>query len=129
MEIVRSALLILAGLLQFISGSMGAGDTGARRDAWPTLDPRVREYVMPTRVLWQSPAEDCSVENAQQLLQPFSGQITLESKGTCMLRHKGKPPGLLLDFGRELHGGIQIAVADLSPSSKWSSPSPSSRRG
>ncbi|HPC59525.1 MAG TPA: alpha-L-rhamnosidase C-terminal domain-containing protein [Verrucomicrobiota bacterium] len=78
-----------------------------------TPDPRVREYVAPTRIVWQSAGEGGSVQDAQRLLEPFSGQITLDNRAGCVLRHRGQPPGLLLDFGRELHGGVQIAVADL----------------
>src|SRR5258706_14624953 len=80
-------------------------------------DERVREYVLPARVLWQTPMEACSVKNGEQLLQPFSGQITLENGETCVMANNGNPPGILLDFGRELHGGIQLAVADLKASS------------
>ena len=78
-----------------------------------TPDQRVREYILPARILWESPAEACVVQNAQQLLQPFSGQVTLGGGATCVLRNNGKAPGILLDFGRELHGGLQLVVADL----------------
>jgi hypothetical protein len=90
---------------------------GAEPGPLPSADPRVREYVMPTRVLWQSPPESGAVLDAEALLQPFSGQITLDSRSGCTLRNNGNPPGILLDFGRELHGGVQIAVADLKASS------------
>lgn len=80
-------------------------------------DDRVREYILPARVLWQSPMEACSIKNAEQLLQPFSGQITLEHGETCVMANNGNPPGILLDFGKELHGGVQLAIADLKASS------------
>lgn len=83
----------------------------AQADATP--DARVREYVMPTRIVWQSAAEGSTVQHAERLLEPFSGQITLDHRAGCVLRHDGRAPGILLDFGRELHGGVQIAVADL----------------
>jgi hypothetical protein len=85
-----------------------------------TPDPRVREFVTPTRVLWQSPAEGCVVVDADQLLQTFSGQVTLGNDAACTLRNNGRAPGLLLDFGRELHGGIQIAAGDSRPASPQS---------
>lgn len=84
-------------------------------------DPCVREYVPPARVVWQSPPEAGAVQDAELLLRPFNGQLTLANRGGCVLRNHGNAPGVLLDFGRELHGGIQIAVADLkqaSPESK-----------
>jgi alpha-L-rhamnosidase len=83
-----------------------------------TFDARVRQYILPTRIVWQSREEGAVVENPNQLLRPFSGQITLDNQAACVLRHKGKAPGILLDFGRELQGGVQIAVADLRAVSK-----------
>ena len=82
-----------------------------RRDA--QSDPRVRRYIVPKRVVWTNSAERAVVENAGVLLRPGSGQITLDNKAACVLRHRGDAPGLLLDFGCELHGGVQIAVSDL----------------
>jgi hypothetical protein len=80
-------------------------------DGRVTADPRVRRYIMPRKVLWVSPAEQCKVENSENLLRPGSGQITLDNKTGTTLRHQGKAPAVLLDFGFEMHGGIQILVA------------------
>ncbi len=85
-----------------------------------TPDTRVRQYISPARIVWQSQSEKSKVENAAQLLQPYSGQITLSSPAACTLRHQGEAPGILLDFGRELHGGVQIAVSDLQATTKES---------
>jgi hypothetical protein len=63
--------------------------------------------------LWQSEQPGAVVQNPQRLLEPFTGQATLDDRAGCLLRHQGQPPGVLLDFGRELHGGVQIAVSDL----------------
>lgn len=80
-------------------------------DAGATRDPRVRQYVVPTRIVWQSDENKRATENAENLLKIDSGQVTLSNKVACTLRHKGNEPGLLLDFGRELNGGVQIAVS------------------
>ncbi len=76
-------------------------------------DPRVREYVTARRVVWQSSGANAAVEHADRLLAAGPGQITLDDRAGCVLRNEGGAPGVLLDFGRELHGGIQIGVADL----------------
>jgi alpha-L-rhamnosidase len=78
-----------------------------------TADPRVRSFVLPARVVWQSTEAGATVENPDRLLKTGSGQITLDNPAACVLRHRGKPPGILLDFGRELSGGLQIGVSDL----------------
>ena len=84
-----------------------ASQLGSRSES----DPRVRQYVLPARVVWTTKNSDKAVvENAGRLLKPFSGQITLGNKASCTLRNKGEAPGVLLDFGTAMHGGVQIAV-------------------
>ncbi|HEX2973753.1 MAG TPA: alpha-L-rhamnosidase C-terminal domain-containing protein [Tepidisphaeraceae bacterium] len=75
------------------------------------FDPRVRQYILPKRIVWQSSDEQSAVENAENLLKAGSGQVTLDNPTACTLRNKGKAAGILLDFGRELSGGIQIMVS------------------
>lgn len=64
-------------------------------------DPRVRRYLLPTRVVWTTPH---GVEAPGHLLD--------ESDEVCVLQPctGGEPAGVLLDFGRELHGGVRIDV-------------------
>ena len=83
-------------------------------------DPRTRTYVGPVRVVWQTPgngeqgAGRCSVKDAESLLKRHYGQVpeggwTNRASG-CRLVNDGEAPGVLLDFGRELHGGVQIGL-------------------
>ncbi|MBP7053607.1 MAG: alpha-L-rhamnosidase [Phycisphaerae bacterium] len=73
------------------------------------VDPRVRRYVMPARVVWHS--SDKTVEKPEALLVRRSGQVTLDASNPCVLRNgKDGQAGVLLDFGKELHGGVQIMV-------------------
>lgn len=100
------------------AGTSGAQITPASTQTDRTVnDPRVRRYITPVRVLWHS--QDSSalaeVETPQGLLKRGSGQVTLSSPATCVLRNSGQTPGILLDFGREIQGGVQIAVSDLKP--------------
>lgn len=89
-------------------------------DAAP--DPRVRTYVMPTRIVWQTGDNGdaylgrCVVSGAQSLLKQKFGQVPESGWGrksdgiSCVLQNSGNVPSLILDFGRELHGGLQFAV-------------------
>jgi hypothetical protein len=68
---------------------------------------------MPTRVVWVSEkGEQSSVANAEILLKEKHGQVPegvfLAGSG-CRLENKGAPASVLVDFGRELHGGVQLA--------------------
>ena len=72
-------------------------------------DPRSRTYVTPTRIVWQSAS---APEHSERLLADTVRQSTVQGPPACVFRHKGEGVGLLLDFGRELHGGIQIIARD-----------------
>ena len=77
------------------------------------LDPRVRRYILPKRIVWQA-GDSAAIERSDRLLAPQSGQAGLDLGQSCLLRHNGRAPGILLDFGRELHGGVQIIVGEIS---------------
>ena len=63
-------------------------------------DDRVRSYVLPTRVL-STRKESVWVDNAQALLE--------RNEDVCLLgAADGCEPGLILDFGHELHGGVSL---------------------
>ena len=64
-----------------------------------TPDPRVRRYLTPAAIVWQSGGEAAPI-GAENLLR--------EGGPSCVLKHDGAAPGLLLDFGREIHGGIWL---------------------
>jgi len=71
-------------------------------------DPRVRKYVRPRRIVWHTDAN--SVEKPETLLKDLSGQVTLKASNPCVLRTEKTDAGILVDFGTELHGGVQIMV-------------------
>lgn len=65
-------------------------------------------HVAPTRLLWQSAH---GVAHADRLLVPEPGQIGLgETRPPCTLTASAEhgPAGLLIDFGSELHGYIEL---------------------
>lgn len=66
------------------------------------IDPRIRRAVPPARIVWRQG----EVENAEILLGNDWGQALVQGTPCCTLRGPGA--SLLLDFGRELHGGVQL---------------------
>ena len=64
-------------------------------------------FIAPTRVVWQS---ESGVKNAANLLLPNTGQAVLAAPlPPCVLTPtEGKAAGVLLDFGTELHGSIEL---------------------
>jgi len=78
-------------------------------------DPRTRTFLTPQRVVWTSGdnvyGNRSVVKNAESLLMPRHGQIPEERwKGVCgcTMENNGENASVILDFGRELHGGVQI---------------------
>ncbi len=80
-------------------------------DRW-TKDSRTIQYILPSRIVWMSDSEGESVLHPENLLSDFSGQITVASDQNCILStRKTNQAGILLDFGKELHGGLLITAA------------------
>lgn len=73
-------------------------------------DERIRTYVSPKRMVWRS----SSVKDADRLLLPKHGQVcerAFAQADGCTLVNGGGGAGFLLDFGRELHGSVQLGVS------------------
>lgn len=74
-------------------------------------DVRVRTYISPSRVVWQSGE---GVQLADVLLKEGNGQPYCNNDtptSYCILSSEnGAAPGVLLDYGKELHGGLQIVT-------------------
>ncbi|PAW76878.1 MAG: hypothetical protein B9S32_13170 [Verrucomicrobia bacterium Tous-C9LFEB] len=68
-------------------------------------DGRTRRDLLPVRLVWQSP-RPCQPIKARRLLEPSSNQVHLEKIKCCRMSKRGS--AILLDFGKELYGGIQI---------------------
>lgn len=74
-------------------------------------DPRTRTYISPARVVWQS---DAGVRLSDVLLKPGNGQAYCNNdtpESYCIMKSgDGVHPVILLDYGKELHGGLQLVT-------------------
>ena len=71
-------------------------------------DAVVRQYMAPTRIVWESKT---GIVNSSSLLKQGNGQADLTNNGLCVLTSKkSERPSIILDFGRELHGGLQLVT-------------------
>lgn len=68
----------------------------------------IHEYVSPVRIVWKTG----KISNEQQLLNKGNGQADLTNASICVLNNSGAgvKAAILLDFGKELHGGIEIVT-------------------
>ncbi len=68
----------------------------------------ITNYIAPTRIVWESKT---GIVNASSLLKRGNGQADLTNNGLCVLRSTtSSKPSIILDFGRELHGGLQLVT-------------------
>ncbi len=67
-------------------------------------DDRVRDYIMPEKVLWTT-GEDTVKDPQQLILWNKAPQASFDYSNMCKVLPGG---GFLLDFGKEYHGGIQM---------------------
>ena len=77
-------------------------------------DERTRVYLTPKRIVWETNDKDASVENSAALLEQKSRQISLHADSLCTLCSREHSAGLLLDFGQEMHGGLEFSVQSVS---------------
>lgn len=73
-------------------------------------DGRVRMFLTPARVLWTTDSPEAEVENAPALLRRRDPQVSLERQEPCVLKNSGAHAAVLLDFGIEVYGGVQLFI-------------------
>lgn len=70
-----------------------------------------RKYITPLALIPLPDSLTTGVENAAALLQPFDGQLTTHTDNICRLTtQEHKRASILLDFGKELYGGIELTT-------------------
>jgi alpha-L-rhamnosidase len=87
----------------------------SNRDSLENIPGRVdkmkREYLPPIRIIWQSDSTGVYIENTNRLLSSGDGQSVLVNRDLCkMVSNQAHQAAILLDFGRELHGGLEIVT-------------------
>lgn len=71
-----------------------------------------RKYITPTRIIWQSDTNGAQLKNTESLLKSGIHQADLFGSGYCELENtESEKAGIILDFGKEIQGGIQIVTA------------------
>lgn len=72
-------------------------------------------YLSPNRIVWKKADGGSSINNEVCLMLKGKGQADLANTNVCTLRSdESNQPGLVFDFGKEIHGGIQIITGSTS---------------
>ena len=70
-----------------------------------------RKYITPLRIISLPEKDSDGVSNAGALLEPFDGQLSTSTGDFCLMTTSGgRKASVLLDYGREVYGGIEIAA-------------------
>lgn len=71
----------------------------------------VKTYLTPQRIVWKSDHTGEFIQNAEALLLKGSGQVAVNDQNLFSFKSSTKnKPGILLDYGKEIHGGVKISM-------------------
>jgi len=74
-------------------------------------DERTVEYISPVRILWKSDLTGKAIIGDGNLLRTGNRQADLSGSNLCYMKNDGAGnPAILLDFGKELNGGIVLVT-------------------
>ena len=75
-------------------------------------DNRTRKYIAPVKIFWKSTENEALIKNENHLLgQPIGQAILTSNQDFLVMKSTAtEKPGILLDFGVNLHGGIQLVT-------------------
>ncbi len=69
----------------------------------------VKTYIAPVRIVWQSDTTGKYLVSPERLIQKVNGQAVLNTGDSFVMRSDNHTkPALVLDFGKELQGGIRL---------------------
>ena len=71
----------------------------------------VQKFLTPERIVWSSDLSGKFIQNQEVLLKPGTGQAVLNGdKGFILKSTVDKFPLIILDFGKEIQGGLEIVT-------------------
>lgn len=77
------------------------------------------KYITPQRIIWTSDTTNKYVKNIKSILRPGKGQADLSKDKYLIIRNNDTSQhGIILDFGKEIQGGIEIVTTNLNINGK-----------
>ena len=103
----------MAWLLTIVSGQAALPPVfGPEYTPIAQQDELTRVFISPVKVLWTSDTTGERIKNIGVLLEPGNSQSSM-SRTTrfCSITNNGTDTSsILLDYGKELHGGLQLVM-------------------
>lgn len=80
-------------------------------------DELTRAYISPQRILWKTNRDGSLVKHEEVLLKQGNGQAEMTKRDLCsMTTTETEQASMLLDYGKEVHGGLQLVLGKSSRS-------------
>lgn len=96
-------------LIPVVGVAQSIQDFSAMMKGKAEVSPMSSFYLTPQRIVWKS--ADSLVTGAEELLKKGNGQSMGDKRPVCRLLSKdGKFGALIIDFGQEIQGGVQITT-------------------
>ncbi len=71
----------------------------------------VKTYITPQKIIWQSDNTEQFIQNPSQLTTMGNGQVAVNDQDLFrFISTETHKPAILLDYGKEIHGGIKISM-------------------
>lgn len=106
----KSLLILLLLLFVFIFSSNALPPIfGDEYNGKTQKDELTRVFISPQKIVWKS--NDVAVKGEENLLLPGNSQSEMSRNNTCFMRTtENDTASILLDYGKELHGGLQLVL-------------------
>jgi hypothetical protein len=71
----------------------------------------VKTYITPQKIVWKSDDTGAFIQNEKSLLKRGNGQVAVNEKELFrFISSEKNKPGILLDYGKEINGGVKISM-------------------
>ncbi|WP_142785500.1 alpha-L-rhamnosidase-related protein [Changchengzhania lutea] len=103
-------ILLLLIFVQMVNAQLPpVFDDAANEKA--TASEMSKTYLIPSAIVWQSDSTGTNLQNTGQLLKMGNGQVAVNDTNlTRFISDSINKPGILLDYGKEIHGGLKISM-------------------
>lgn len=112
LKILLSPIVLILFLITFTGNSYSQSSLNDKVFSGQLFkDEITRAYLYPSKIIWQSDTLGMNVISPEVLLSPYKGQLTTSSEGMSVLKSDSNMiASVLLDYGKELYGGIEISA-------------------
>ncbi len=105
---MKIALLFILVFLSFTIYAQGKTEPARKSN-------QIRTYLAAKKIVWISDSTNQQIINSQKLLISGNGQADLSNVNLCeFINSNNQVASLILDFGKEIQGGLEIVTGNLS---------------